>query len=859
VTLTSGSRIGAYEILAAIGAGGMGEVYKARDSRLGRDVALKILPAHVAGDRSRRTRFEQEARAAAALNHPNIVSIYDVGAENDAVFIVTELVDGKTLRGAKPSLRTTLDYAVQIASGLAAAHAAGIVHRDLKPDNLLVTRDGRIKIVDFGLAKVAVEPALAGDAATVVAQTEPGVVLGTVGYMSPEQVKGLPADHRSDIFSFGVVLHELLSGAPAFHADTSAETMTAILKEDPPELPEFVTPGVRQIVTHCLEKDPVNRFQSARDLAFALGTLSHSGSQPRIVDAVVPAAPTWPRRALLAVAASALVAIGFAVARIARPVEVPAAWSGGILAGPEMALDPRVSPDGHLIAFEAFDRGLTQVAVMKPETGNWSMLTRERTNGTVNYLSWAPDGSSIYYQRSADAPRGIYRVPVLGGEERLILDAAGPCEALPDGSLLVVKPNDQRRPQLFHFWPETGKLDPLPIVIPGVFDATFTFRAVGDGRQVVVLGAPLGRESEGFQYRLVSLDTGASTAVPGTPSGNVGLAGGTVTRDGASLLLAVPAGSLTRIVSYPLRGKTAPRTLFTVTNHLWYLDVDREGTVFASVMDRPVEIVRRTIDGTQSERVASFPMQATPDIMAVLPDGRAVVPNLFAGRSRLVVAEAGKDPQPLAATNEQTSPPIALVGSRQIAVMIGDAPRRTIALIDIATGRIGGRIATDHGQVDSLAATPDGGTLFVSAGGTIWSVPVAGGALKFVRAGDYVAMDPAGRHLIVSAVENAQLRFYRVFLDGRPEQEIAIDRSLPIMDYAWSPNALSADGRLLVPLIAAWFNYPATLDTNTGRITRLPSDDVSDYHSMAWLPDGRIVALHTGLRASLWRFQREEP
>ena len=230
---------------------------------------MKVLPAEVADNPMRRERFEFEARAVAALNHPNIIAVYDVGNENGVSYIVTELVDGKSLRGGKFPLRKTLDIGVQMAGGLAAAHAAGIAHRDLKPDNILLTRDGRVKILDFGLAKVTAPRVAAATNETLTMRTEPGVVMGTLGYMSPEQVRGQTTDHRSDIFSFGIILYELLAGRRAFHRETSMETMAAILKEDPPELPDTVPSGLRQLVGHCLEKEPVNRFQSTRDLSFA--------------------------------------------------------------------------------------------------------------------------------------------------------------------------------------------------------------------------------------------------------------------------------------------------------------------------------------------------------------------------------------------------------------------------------------------------------------------------------------------------------------------------------------------------------------------------------------------------------------
>jgi serine/threonine protein kinase len=294
VTLTSGSKLGPYEILAPLGAGGMGEVYRARDVRLNRDVAIKVLPAAFVRDAERLRRFQQEAQAVAALNHPNILAVHDFGEHDGSPYLVTELLEGETLReklrpGALP-VRKATEYGAQVARGLAAAHEKGIVHRDLKPENVFVTRDGRVKILDFGLAKlIQPEGAVLHDAATLASRTEPGVVMGTVGYMSPEQVKGETADHRSDLFSFGAILYEMLSGKRAFHGDTAVETMSAILKQDPPELTETnrtVPPALERVVRHCMEKNPEERFQSARDVAFNLETLSEISSSSGAVRAV---------------------------------------------------------------------------------------------------------------------------------------------------------------------------------------------------------------------------------------------------------------------------------------------------------------------------------------------------------------------------------------------------------------------------------------------------------------------------------------------------------------------------------------------------------------------------------------------
>ena len=268
--LSAGTRLGPYEVLAPIGAGGMGEVYRARDSRLGREVALKILPAAFASDPDRVRRFEQEGRAAAALNHPNIVVIYDAGSEGGVFYVATELLEGETLRerlaGSALPVRKAIDYAIQIARGLAAAHAKGITHRDLKPENLFLTKDGLVKILDFGLAKYsATKPAGSHptELATQPIETDPGMVLGTAGYMSPEQVRGQVADARSDLFSLGVVLYEMVSGKRAFTGESSVEVMNAILKQEPPELDAALPPSLDRMIRRCLEKKPEERFQSA--------------------------------------------------------------------------------------------------------------------------------------------------------------------------------------------------------------------------------------------------------------------------------------------------------------------------------------------------------------------------------------------------------------------------------------------------------------------------------------------------------------------------------------------------------------------------------------------------------------------
>src|SRR5215510_6710590 len=302
MTIEAGAKLGRYEIRSKIGEGGMGEVYAGRDTQLGRDVAVKVLPTTVSTDAERLRRFEQEARAASALNHPNILVVHDIGAHDGTTYVVSELLEGETLRkrmgGTALGQRRTIDYALQIANGLAAAHEKGIVHRDLKPDNIFITNDGRLKILDFGLAKLTQADGgqVQTDIPTRRVDTDPGVVMGTVGYMSPEQLKGRAVDQRSDIFAFGAILYEMLSGRRAFHGESTAETMSAVLREDPPELSatnKSVSPGLERLVNHCLEKNPEARFHSARDVAFALEALSGSAAvanETTTVQSFVPAA-----------------------------------------------------------------------------------------------------------------------------------------------------------------------------------------------------------------------------------------------------------------------------------------------------------------------------------------------------------------------------------------------------------------------------------------------------------------------------------------------------------------------------------------------------------------------------------------
>jgi eukaryotic-like serine/threonine-protein kinase len=438
MTLAAGTSLGPYQILGCIGAGGMGEVYRALDPRLGREVAVKVLPRAAAGDAEQMRRLELEARAAGALNHPGVLAVFDIGRDAGTSYVVSELLEGETLRqrlagGALP-LRKALELAVAIAHGLAAAHDKGIVHRDLKPENLFITRDGRPKILDFGLARVRPLAGSPQDATgSLVAGTEPGTIMGTVGYMSPEQVRGQEADQRSDIFSLGAVLYEMLAGRRAYHADTTAETMTAILKQDPAELPASVPGALDRVVRRCLEKRPEERFQSARDLAFALEAMSGVGtaSAPR-VEAPRPRGARWlvPLLAALVLAGShaGLFVWGRRTATTAAPRFRQLTFRRGPIDS------ARFAPDGQTVVFSANWEGrgfdLMTARVGSPE---WRSLGLPA--GNVAAIS---SGAEIALLIGTERRARLARVPLAGGAPREVAEDVTDADWAPDGEHLAI-------------------------------------------------------------------------------------------------------------------------------------------------------------------------------------------------------------------------------------------------------------------------------------------------------------------------------------------------------------------------------------------------------------------------------------
>ncbi len=875
--LTQGAKLGPYEIQSPLGTGGMGEVYRARDTRLGREVALKVLPGAFAQDAERMARFEREAQVLASLNHPNIAAIYGLEDSGPVRALVMELVEGPTLadriaQGPVP-LDEALPIARQIAEGLEYAHENGIVHRDLKPANVKVTSDGKVKVLDFGLAKAfEVQESssnLANSPTLTVAATQAGVILGTAAYMSPEQARGKRVDRRTDIWAFGCVFYEMLTGQQAFEGETISDKLAAVLKTEPDwdAIPAEIPPPILKLLKRCLTKDPKQRLRDIGEARIAIEEgLNGKGG---IAAGISPAGadlPASPKSAWRHALPWAVVAILLGLAAFGgwwfgtRSAATQANWSGELLPGPTIAFWPRVSPDGRLIAFQAMVDSMTQVAVMDPGSGNWTVLTDDRKRGLVSSLCWSEDGSKVYFDRFFSQPLGVFSVPSLGGEERLVLANAANPEPLADGTMLVVRIDPDRRNQVYHLWPDSGRLQALGAWV--TLTPSAPLRVFPDGKEAVFFGTAKGKGSDDSPH-LYLLDINAGRArrlAPELPivqsSQLFPLA---VTPDGQSVLIDLPSGNLHRIVAIPRSGTGSIRTLITLTSAPWALDAAPDGSLYVDQVNRPLEILRFPKSGGTPEVLASlefYSQEFAPPVE--FPDGRFVLPTLISGRPRLLLGKPGGSFVPLLETNEDTAPPVARVGNDEVALMIGSPPARALAIASVKEGRILQRFAATEGKViDALAVSPDGKSLYYVSSGSVWSIPSQGGSSRKLCAGDSMAVDPDGRDLIVSLNEREHVRLERAPLAGGPTQSIQFKGDLPVSPIPLGPHALNKDGKLLVSVAPSdsWFFGLAVLDLTTGAVARVPLNYPGDIMTPSWTSDGRILASADPMSSHIWRFR----
>jgi serine/threonine protein kinase/Tol biopolymer transport system component len=615
--LAAGSKLGPYDIQAAIGAGGMGEVYRARDARLNRDVAIKILPASFSSDPDRLQRFAQEARAAAALSHPNILSIYDIGDDHGAPYVVSELLEGETLRdrlrnGALPP-RKALDYARQIASGLAAAHEKGIVHRDLKPENAFITNDGRVKILDFGLARlIHPETDTSGNAPTVQVGTDAGTVLGTVGYMSPEQVRGKPADPRSDIFAFGAILYEMLSDKRAFHGDSPADTMSAILKEDPPDLAETnrnVSPALERIVRHCLEKNPAERFQSARDVAFNLEALTDISTASRGAVRAIPEESSRLRWLIPLLGGLLLLASAVAVYRFARRgVAVTNPTFHEITFRNGTIWDARFAPDGQTVIYGAAWEGQPQeiFSTRFDSTDSRSVGLSPAQIFSISSkgemaISLHPTDASAFSQSGT-----LARVPLAGGAPREVLENVWWADWTPDGqSLAVIRPGISGAhlefPSGSVIYEPQGWVSHVRFSPSGSYLAVEDHVSGGDDGRVVILDPHGNRKASSSFYSSVE-------GLAWNPNGK------------EVWFSAVPGGSARSIYALDMSGKE--RLIYRAPGGLTIHDISRTGLVLLTADKARIGITALSPGSTRERSLSWFDWSLVNDISA---DGKTII------------------------------------------------------------------------------------------------------------------------------------------------------------------------------------------------------------------------------------------
>jgi eukaryotic-like serine/threonine-protein kinase len=789
MALASSTKLGPYEIVTLIGAGGMGEVYRARDSRLKREVAIKVLPQSLSVDSDRLRRFEQEALATAALNHPNILAVFDIGTSDHSPYVVSELLEGETLRerlrsGPLP-LRKALDYALQIAHGLAAAHEKGIIHRDLKPENLFLTKDGRVKILDFGLAKLTqADSGTHTSLPTATHGTQAGLVMGTAGYMSPEQVRGLPLDARSDIFSFGAILYEMISGKRAFHGESPADTMSAILKEEPADLSETnraISPALERIVQHCLEKNAEARFHSASDIAFDLEHLSGvSGTTARVVPIAGPPAR---RRLFVGVAgvlglAVVMLGLGWWLGRAGNHASLPEykkitfrlGWIG----------NTRFTPDGSVVYSASWDGEDQQLYMARTDEPG----ARELGFKDTELLSISKNGELALrlntkffggYARTGT----LARVPLSGGTPREILDKVQDADWAADGENLAVI---RYVPQTNHWrleypigkvlfdsinWISTPKISP-----DGKWVAFSDHQnPAGDDEGAVAVVASDGKGTE----KILSSGWETVEGILWSPSGN------------EIWFTSSNSGTSNSPRAVTLAGKV--RTITNVPGGMWLEDM-REGVGLMVTHDERIGIRGVAPGGKQEHDLGWFGWSLLRDMS---PDGRKI---LFEEEAE------------------------------------GGGPNYTVFLRD-TDGSPPARI----GEGNAMALSPDGK----------WAVtkPAKGGNLNLVPTGageprqlthdstSYSAVRwlPDGQHLLADGIES-----------GHGERDYLIDVSSgnakPITPEGISGIHLSPDSKstAVVGPDGKWGIWP--LD---GSGIHLIPGLTLDYYVAGWSGDGRSV------------------
>ncbi|HVH57190.1 MAG TPA: protein kinase [Vicinamibacterales bacterium] len=857
MVLSVGDHVGRFEILGSLGAGGMGEVYRARDDQLKRDVAIKVLPAAFSDDAGRRRRFEQEARAAGALNHPNILAVYDVGVERGSSYIVTEVLEGETLRdrmGGRPLPPTrALEYARQIATGLAAAHDRGVVHRDIKPGNLFITTDGRIKILDFGLAKLTGADASL-NTETVSLNESMHTVMGTVAYMAPELARGLRVDHRADIFSFGIVLYEMLAGFPPFQRVSVGETLNAIIHDEPEALPSSAAaiPALERVVRHCLEKQPEQRFQNFHDLLFHLDTLPHEAGSPR----------AGPRRAILtgagflALAAAIVLGVWLRGSLFSGTPSTVAHRARAMTDFIGLEEYPAISPDGNMVAFTAAQGGHRQVFIRFVNIGPARAVTSDDADHQLP--RWEPDGSSLVYFSPAapgEVQGAIYRIPTLAGSVQRVTSSIGGGDVSRSGRLACFRLEGDRI-QLV-----TATLEGSDVrVVTTLETRHYQYPRWSPDHQWIAYQA-----GDGFRWDVYVIAAGGGTKPVLLTDDNRFVAGVAWLPDSSGIVFASSRGS-TQAYSPPLalwevpvKGRRPPRQLTPAEVSYEQPDVHASGVISVARLRMGSDIWRYAFDrGEDLQRE----QQVTRQTLQVLtptaaPDGdRIAYLSDSGGHSNVWLMSAKGPPRQITFEDDPAvaigipnwSPDgewIAFVSTK------GNA-RFMFGLWLVRPDGSELHQLVPHGL--GMAWSPDGREIYFieSSSSPIKKIALSGGAPVIVRP------EPV-RNII--GVHGATVYFLveHALMDGRPEFEI---RAAPLgggpartiktigasrvasWQVPFNPS-LSPDGKwLAMPLLDGLTTNIWALSTENGawqQVTNFGDRTIVIARRVSWSADGRSI------------------
>ncbi len=877
MTITAGTRVDHFNVAELIGAGGMGTVYRAYDPRLQRQVAIKVLAAGFGDDPDRLRRFEQEALAVARLAHPNIVAVHDIGTFEGSPYIVTELLEGETLRGAMGdrglSARKALDCTRQVAQGLAAAHERGIVHRDIKPENLFVTKEGRVKILDFGIAKLTDLEAASGASSATLTAHGLGPV-GTAAYMSPEQARGDRTDFRSDLFSLGVVLYEMVAGVSPFRRGTAAETMTAILREDPPDLPQSLAgvSGLHRVLQHCLEKNPSDRFQTARDLLFALDSLSGTTPAP-----AVSRPRKFPRRVALALAGAAVLALtaaaGYVMGRRGQAAAPRDIISGVYQLTEFTGLEefPAISPDAKAVAFTARVDGVEQIFVRLVAGGTPLQITRDSADHALP--RWSPDSSSVVYFSPAvrgDLQGTIWQIPGLGGAPRRIIDSVGGGDVGLNGRFALFRLAGKQVELV------SAAADGSDIRVIAHFTEAFYFkypRWSPDGKWIAY------QRGDGVRWDLFAVEVAQGAARQLTHD-NAQIHGLTWLPDSSGVVYS--SSRATTMAYLPTLGLWEqslsggePRRLAVADVSYLQPDMHGDGTIVASRVQTQFDLWRYPTQGTAAENVRQA-------VRITRQTGQVQTPTVGPGDREIAFLSDSGGHANLWITTPSTGELRQITYERERGVAMGvpiwSPDGKAIAFVS-SRGNTGlgfglWLVNPDGGNLRNLAShglgmawSPDSQWIYYSNNGIAYKVPASGGQAVRVRQGptrNVIGFHGATMYFMVD----------RTLTDGSPGFEIhaAAPEDGPSRVLARIPPSRAPQWQIVHPALSpdgAWLAMPLTdgvttniwaLSTSTGewrRITDFGDRPTFIARRVSWLSDGQgIVAAVGEADADIVRFER---